>query len=65
MTWFPSCATPTGISRHAGLRTDQTEVRKIWRARRDALDREFEAHIARVGPARVDARVAVGPGSLP
>jgi hypothetical protein len=44
---------------------DENEVREIWRARREALDREFEAHIARVGPARVDARVAVRPGSLP
>jgi uncharacterized protein len=32
---------------------DETTVRKIWRERREALDREFEAHIALVGPVRV------------
>lgn len=35
---------------------DETELRDIWRARREAQDREFEAHIARVGPVRVDQR---------
>jgi len=33
---------------------DETALRKIWRARRDELDREFEAHLAVVGPVRVD-----------
>ncbi|HTE47361.1 MAG TPA: pyridoxamine 5'-phosphate oxidase family protein [Gemmatimonadaceae bacterium] len=33
---------------------DETVLREIWRARRDALDREFEAHLARVGPVRAD-----------
>jgi hypothetical protein len=33
---------------------DETAVREIWRERREALDREFEAHLARVGPVRVD-----------
>jgi hypothetical protein len=33
---------------------DETALREIWRARREALDREFEAHLARVGPVRVD-----------
>src|SRR5438045_7388244 len=28
--------------------TDETAVREIWRARREALDREFEAHVALV-----------------
>jgi hypothetical protein len=35
--------------------TDETALREIWRTRREALDREFEAHLARVGPIRVDA----------
>ena len=33
---------------------DETTLRAIWRQRREALDREFEAHLARVGPVRVD-----------
>jgi uncharacterized protein len=33
--------------------TDETALREIWRERRAALDREFEAHLARVGPVRV------------
>ena len=33
--------------------SDETALREIWRARREALDREFEAHIALVGPVRV------------
>lgn len=33
--------------------TDETTLRKTWRERRAALDREFEAHLARVGPVRV------------
>ena len=37
--------------------TDETAIREIWRARREELDREFEAHLARVGPVRVDAHV--------
>jgi hypothetical protein len=36
----------------------ETALREIWRARREALDREFEAHLARVGEVRVDASVA-------
>ena len=32
--------------------TDENELRETWRARREALDREFEAHVARVGPVR-------------
>ncbi|HEX7979992.1 MAG TPA: pyridoxamine 5'-phosphate oxidase family protein [Gemmatimonadaceae bacterium] len=32
---------------------DEHEIRAQWRERRAALDREFEAHIARVGPARI------------
>ena len=35
---------------------DETALREIWRERRDAQDREFEAHIVRVGPVRVDQR---------
>ena len=31
---------------------DETAIRKLWRERRAALDREFEAHLARVGPVR-------------
>ena len=37
---------------------DERALREIWRARREALDRDFEAHIARVGPARADAPIA-------
>jgi hypothetical protein len=33
---------------------DELAIRTSWRIRRDALDREFDAHIARVGPMRVD-----------
>jgi len=33
--------------------TDEMEIRKLWRERRAALDREFEEHLARVGPTRV------------
>ena len=32
---------------------DEAELREQWRARRAALDREFEAYLARVGPVRV------------
>jgi hypothetical protein len=32
---------------------DESALRTIWRERRAALDEEFEAHLARVGPARV------------
>jgi len=31
---------------------DENEIRAQWRERRVALDREFEAYLARVGPAR-------------
>ena len=33
---------------------DETAIRALWRDRRAALDREFEAHIAQVGAVRVD-----------
>ena len=32
---------------------DEHQIRAQWRERRAALDREFEAHLARVGPTRV------------
>lgn len=32
---------------------DETALREIWRERREELDREFEAYLARVGPVRV------------
>jgi predicted pyridoxine 5'-phosphate oxidase superfamily flavin-nucleotide-binding protein len=35
--------------------TDETAIRETWRVRREALDRDFEAHVARVGPVRVGA----------
>lgn len=38
---------------------DETALRELWRARREALDREFEAHVSRVGPVRV------GPSAAP
>ena len=41
---------------------DETALRESWRARREALDREFEAYLARVGPVRVSVPVA-GAGS--
>jgi len=34
---------------------DENTLREIWKKRRQDLDREFEAHITRVGPVRVDA----------
>jgi uncharacterized protein len=34
---------------------DENELRAIWRARRLELDRDFEAHIASVGPTRVES----------
>lgn len=34
--------------------TDETAIRKLWRERRAALDREFEAYLAQVPPVRVD-----------
>jgi len=37
---------------------DEAAIREFWRQRREALDREFEAHIARVGPVRVDRPVS-------
>ena len=37
---------------------DETTLRENWRVRREALDRDFEAHIALVGPVRVDAPLA-------
>jgi len=38
--------------------SDENAIREIWRERRAELDRAFEAHIARLGPARVDTSVA-------
>jgi predicted pyridoxine 5'-phosphate oxidase superfamily flavin-nucleotide-binding protein len=32
---------------------DETALREVWRTRRIALETEFEAHIAQVGPVRV------------
>jgi len=32
---------------------DETAIRRSWRERRAALDRQFEEHLARVGPVRV------------
>lgn len=37
---------------------DEAALREIWRVRRDEMDREFEAHIAHVGPVRVDPSAA-------
>lgn len=37
---------------------DEMALREMWRTRRDAQDREFEAPIARVGPVRVDSSIA-------
>ena len=36
------------------LVADEMAVRATWRERRETLDREFEAHVAQVGPVRVD-----------
>ena len=40
------------------LVADETVVRATWRARREALDRDFEAHVAEVGPVRVSTSAA-------
>ena len=34
--------------------TDEAAIRETWRVRREALDRAFDAHVARVGPVRVE-----------
>jgi hypothetical protein len=34
---------------------DENALRAIWRERREELDREFEAHVALIGPVSVDA----------
>ena len=34
--------------------SDENELRAMWRDRRGAMDREFDAHVARSGPVRVD-----------
>ena len=34
--------------------TDESALRAIWRERRAALDREFEAYLAQVGPVSID-----------
>jgi len=33
---------------------DEMAIRDMWRPRREELDKAFEAHVARVGPVRVD-----------
>jgi hypothetical protein len=33
---------------------DEAELREQWRERREMLDREFDAYLARVGPVRVE-----------
>jgi hypothetical protein len=33
--------------------TDKTDLRKLWLERRAALDLEFEAYLARVGPVKI------------
>ena len=33
---------------------DEKALRESWRPRREALDKQFDAHVARVGPVRVD-----------
>ena len=43
---------------------DETALREIWRARREALDREFEAHLALVGPVRVGASAGSRPEAV-
>jgi len=34
--------------------SDENDLRAMWRERREAMDREFEAHVAAAGPVRVD-----------
>jgi hypothetical protein len=36
--------------------SDELELRAQWRPRRAALEAEFEAHLARVGPTRIEDR---------
>jgi hypothetical protein len=39
---------------------DETALRALWRERRVALDQEFEAYLAGVGPVQIDAPIAAG-----
>jgi len=39
---------------------DEKALRESWRERREALDREFDAHVERVGPVRVDRTAQPG-----
>ena len=41
---------------------DETAIRRLWRERRAALDREFEAYLAVAGAARVDRPPGDEPG---
>jgi len=45
--------------------TDETAIRQIWRERRAELDREFEAHLARVGAVRVSGAGAAAMADPP
>lgn len=56
----PSAAVLLAVERAAPLLSpvywrgrDETAIRALWRERRAALDREFEAYLAQVGPVRI------------
>ena len=44
---------------------DEAEIRALWRERRAELDRQFETHVAQVGPVRVDVAPTAGGGPSP
>lgn len=58
----PNAVVVVGVERAAPLLspaywrgTDETQIRTLWRERRAALDREFEAYLAGVEPVRVSS----------
>lgn len=59
--WQPAAVVMLAIERAEPLLSpaywrvaDELAIRELWRPRREALDSEFEGHVTRVGPVRVD-----------
>jgi uncharacterized protein len=59
--WSPNSVVVLAVERAAPLLSpaywrvaDEMAIREMWRPRREELDKAFEAHVARVGPVRVD-----------
>jgi hypothetical protein len=59
--WQPAAIVMLAIERAEPLLSpaywrvaDELAIRELWRPRRDTLDGEFERHVTRVGPVRVD-----------